>query len=84
MGIDVPVFTGSEELAKKLDFASVYLKVNKVKRGYYKASFVLLAKDPSKYPDYEITRAFLNEIEYQIKAAPEYYLWSHKRWKLRS
>lgn len=84
MGIDVPVFTGSEEIAKKLDFASVYLKVEKVKRGYYSASFVLLAENPNEYEDYQITRMFLDEIEKQIKNVPEYYLWSHKRWKLRN
>ncbi|MBT8263229.1 MAG: lysophospholipid acyltransferase family protein [Bacteroidia bacterium] len=84
MGIDVPVFTGSEEIAKKLDFASVYLKVEKVKRGYYSARFVLLAENPKEFEDYQITRAFLDEIEKQIHKAPEYYLWSHKRWKLRN
>ncbi|NNM23482.1 MAG: lipid A biosynthesis acyltransferase [Flavobacteriaceae bacterium] len=84
MGVDVPVFTGTEELAKKLDFATVYLKVDKLKRGYYKASFVVLAEDPRTYPDYEITRAFLDEIEKQIREAPAYYLWSHKRWKHRN
>jgi KDO2-lipid IV(A) lauroyltransferase len=84
MGIDVPVFTGSEELAKKLDFASVYLKVDKIKRGYYSASFVLLAENPKEFEDYQITRAFLDEIEKQIHNAPEYYLWSHNRWKLRN
>lgn len=84
MGVDVPVFTGTEELAKKLDFAAVYLKVDKLKRGYYKASFVVLAEDPRTYPDYEITRAFLDEIEKQIREAPAYYLWSHKRWKHRN
>jgi KDO2-lipid IV(A) lauroyltransferase len=84
MGINVPVFTGSEELAKKLDFASVYLKVEKVKRGYYRASFVLLAENPKEFEDYKITRAFLDEIEKQVHQTPEYYLWSHKRWKLRN
>ena len=84
MGIDVPVFTGTEELAKKLDFATVYLKVNKVKRGYYSASFVTLAENPKDYEDYQITRLFLDEIEKQIHQAPHYYLWSHKRWKHRN
>lgn len=84
MNVNVPVFTGSEELAKKLDFTSLYLKVSKEKRGYYKARFVMLAEDPSKFNDFEITRRFLDEIEKQINTAPEYYLWSHKRWKLRA
>jgi len=83
MGVDVPVFTGTEELAKKLDFAAVYLKVRKVKRGYYSAYFVTLAENPMEYEDFQITRLFLDEIEKQIHDAPEYYLWSHKRWKHR-
>lgn len=83
MGIDVPVFVGTEELAKKLDFATVYLKVEKVKRGYYSVSFVPLYEDPSEAQDFDITRRFLSEIEKQIHDVPQYYLWSHKRWKLR-
>lgn len=83
MGIDVPIFTGTEELAKKLDFSVVYLHLDKVKRGHYEASFVLLAEDPKKFPDFEITRLFLKEMEKQIHEKPEYYLWSHKRWKHR-
>src|SRR5690606_21361792 len=37
MGIKIPCFTGAERLAKKLDLATAYLKVTKVKRGYYEA-----------------------------------------------
>lgn len=84
MGIDVPVFTGTEELAKLLGFASVYLHIEKLKRGYYKAKFIPLAEDSKAYPDFEITKMFLREIEKQIEEAPFYYLWSHKRWKHRN
>lgn len=84
MGIDVPVFTGTEELAKKLDFAAVYFRIRKIKRGYYKASFIPIAEHSPSVPDYEITRAFLIEIEKQIREEPAYYLWSHKRWKHRN
>lgn len=84
MGIDVPMFTGTEELAKKLDFSVLYLKVEKVKRGYYTATFVPLADNPKEYPDFQITRMFFDSLEAQIRQKPEFYLWSHKRWKLRS
>lgn len=83
MGINVPMFTGTEELAKKLDFAVLYLKVEKVKRGYYTATFVPLVDNPKEYPDFQITRMFFDALETQIREKPEYYLWSHKRWKLR-
>ncbi|MGO3182917.1 MAG: lysophospholipid acyltransferase family protein [Aequorivita sp.] len=84
MGIDVPMFTGTEELAKKLNFSVLYLKVEKVKRGYYTATFVPLADNPKEYPDFQITRMFFDALEDQIRQKPEYYLWSHKRWKLRN
>lgn len=81
MGIRVPVFVGTEELAKRLDQVPVYLHVDKIKRGYYKAKFILLSETPKEVPDYQITRSFLNEVEKQIHEKPAYYLWSHKRWK---
>lgn len=84
MGIRVPVFVGTEELAKRLGQIPVYLHVEKVKRGYYSARFIPLTMDPKNIPDYGITRMFLDEIEKQIHKAPAYYLWSHKRWKHRN
>ncbi len=83
MGINVPVFTGGETLANKLDLAHLYLKVQKVKRGYYTASFVPLVASTDKENPFPITRAFLDQLESQIKEQPEYYLWSHRRWKYR-
>lgn len=81
MGIKVPCFTGAERLAKKLDLTTVYLKVTKVKRGYYEAEVITLAEDSNLYKDYELTDLFLREVEKQIHEAPEYYFWTHKRWK---
>lgn len=81
MGIDVPCFTGAERLAKKLDFTTAYLKVNKVKRGYYEAEIITLAENSKDFKDYELTDMFLREVEKQIHEAPEYYFWTHKRWK---
>ncbi|WP_372937577.1 lysophospholipid acyltransferase family protein [Seonamhaeicola sp.] len=84
MGIEVPCFTGAERLAKKLDFSTAYLKINKVKRGYYQAEIITLAEDSNIYTDYELTDMFLKELEKQIYETPEYYFWTHKRWKHRN
>ncbi|MGE5943538.1 MAG: lysophospholipid acyltransferase family protein [Flavobacteriales bacterium] len=83
MGIKVPCFTGAERLAKKLDLPTAYLKVTKVKRGYYEAEVMTLAENPKEYKDYQLTDMFLREVEKQIHEAPEYYFWTHKRWKHR-
>lgn len=81
MGLEVPVYTGAEMLAKRLDMNMVFVKVQKVKRGFYQATIVPLAENPREYPNYEITSMFLREVEKQIYEAPEYYFWTHKRWK---
>lgn len=83
MGVEVPVHTGAEMLAKKYDMNVVFLKVEKVKRGYYKAQFQTLSENADEVPNYEITDQFLKLVEQQIHEAPEYYLWTHKRWKHR-
>jgi KDO2-lipid IV(A) lauroyltransferase len=83
MGIEVPVHTGAEMLSKKYDMNIIFLKVKKIKRGYYEASFEVLSENVQKVPDYEITDKFLKLVEQQIYDAPEFYLWTHKRWKHR-
>jgi KDO2-lipid IV(A) lauroyltransferase len=81
MGIKVPIHTGAEMLAKKLDMSVVFCKVKKVKRGYYEATFKTITLKPKEFKDYEITDIFLKLVEEQIYEAPEFYLWTHKRWK---
>ena len=81
MNHNVPVFTGAEMLSKKCDLAVCYFKVEKIKRGYYKATYIPLAENPKDFKNYEITDKFIEEVEKQLYEAPEYYLWTHKRWK---
>lgn len=84
MGIEVPVFTGGEALCKKFGMVPMYLKVEYVKRGHYKATFVPLlneGENVKEIPNYELTNRFLQEVEKQIIEAPAYYFWTHKRWK---
>lgn len=83
MGIKVPVFTGIENLSRAHDMPVVYLHVEKIKRGYYHATFKVLSSNPSEEPPFEVVRKYFDELEKQIIAAPEYYLWTHKRWKHR-
>ena len=83
MGIETPVYTGAEMLVKRFDMNVIFLRVKKVKRGYYEATFELMFDNPKEVPDYQISDEFLRRVEKQIYEAPEYYLWTHKRWKHR-
>ena len=73
----VAIIANSSKTQKKV------LKVKKTKRGYYEASFEILSENKNEIPNYEITDQFLKLVEQQIYEAPEYYLWTHKRWKHR-
>lgn len=84
MDIQVPIFNGGEVLARKTGLAVVFLKVSKVKRGYYKAEFIPIALNGKETEEHEITNTFLRLTEAQIREKPAYYLWTHKRWKHRN
>jgi KDO2-lipid IV(A) lauroyltransferase len=83
MGIEVPMYTGAEMLSKRLDLTVVFFSVKRVKRGFYETTFQTLTETPKDFDDYEITDQFTKLVEKQIYEAPEYYLWTHKRWKHR-
>ncbi len=74
-------FLGPEKLAKKLDYAIVYLDVYRTGRGQYKAKFTLLFENTKDTKEYEITKKHVKHLENVIKEKPEFWLWSHKRWK---
>lgn len=81
LGREVPVFIGSEVAAKKLDFAVTYLKIEKVRRGYYQAELIPLTNTPKEFPDYQLTDRYFEMLQTQIRKEPANYLWTHKRWK---
>jgi KDO2-lipid IV(A) lauroyltransferase len=78
---DTPVILGAEKMAKKFDSPIVFLDVMPEKRGYYKVTTEIIVENPKEMADHEITKKFFRILEKQIKNCPEYYLWSHKRWK---
>ena len=78
---DTPVLTGTERIAKKVNHAAFFLDVRRVRRGYYEAEFKLITREPKKMADYEITDIYFQMLEESIRRAPEFWLWSHNRWK---
>ena len=78
---DTPVLTGTERIARKMDHAVFFLDVRRVRRGYYEAEIKLITREPQKMADYEITDIYYQMLEQSIRRAPEFWLWSHNRWK---
>ena len=83
-GVQVPMHTGAEILAKKFDLVVINYITRKVKRGYYETEFQLITDAPKEFEDYQITDKYTRLTENNIKQQPALYLWSHKRFKHRN
>ncbi len=75
------VFTGAERIAKSVNAAVYYLDMVRVKRGYYRGEFVKITDTPKEYTEYQLTIEYAKRLEASICRAPQYWLWSHNRWK---
>lgn len=78
---ETAVFPGAEKVASRFRQAVVFMDIQKVKRGYYEVEFTKLFDDASVTAPYEVTKAHTRFLEEIIRKRPEFWLWSHKRWK---
>ena len=78
---DTAVFSGSEKIAQKLRMALIYGSMERVKRGKYIYHTKLICEDASTTEPGEITDSHLRLLENDIRNAPEFWLWTHRRWK---
>jgi Kdo2-lipid IVA lauroyltransferase/acyltransferase len=78
---DTPVYTGTEKIASKYDMAIIYFNIQKLKRGYYNLGIELLLDHTAGLPEHVITETHVRRLEEIIREKPEYWLWSHRRWK---
>jgi Kdo2-lipid IVA lauroyltransferase/acyltransferase len=76
-------FNGVEKLSHKLDLAILYMHVTRVKRGFYEVTLKKLFDTVTGLPENAVTLAFVRELEEEINQEPQYWLWSHKRWKYK-
>jgi len=78
---ETPVFIGTERIGKQVDALIYYADVKRIKRGYYHCEFKQLADNAKSVPDYGLTDMYMRNLEQMITAVPQYWLWTHNRWK---
>lgn len=78
---DTPVYLGAEKIASKYDMAVVFFNIRKIKRGYYNYTVELLFEHTALLPEHLITEKHVRRLEEIIREKPEYWIWSHRRWK---
>jgi KDO2-lipid IV(A) lauroyltransferase len=80
-GREVPIHTGAEELARTYDMGIIYLSIQKIRRGYYAASFETFQPQVEGSSNYSIMEAYMQKVELEIMEQPHTYLWTHRRFK---
>ena len=78
---ETPVFLVVEKLARRYNTAVVYCELQRVKRGYYEAHLTLITENAAEADETEITEKHVRLLEQTIRRNPQYWLWSHRRWK---
>jgi KDO2-lipid IV(A) lauroyltransferase len=74
---------GVEKIAKSTKRPIYYFKVSVVKKGYYHVEVLPMCLDPANMDEFAITNLHFKFLEKIIKEQPQYWLWSHKRWKFK-
>jgi len=78
---ETAVLFGTEKYATEYNYPVVYGCINKLKRGHYEVVFELVHDQPADTPYGFITEAHTRLLERDILRKPEFWLWSHRRWK---
>lgn len=81
LGQETAFYFGAEILANQMDTAVVNAIIHKVKRGFYEIDLQLITTAPQNESYGFITQTYINQLEETIRQKPQYWLWSHKRWK---
>jgi len=78
---DALFYPGPAVISKRFNQPVFFQKIEKTGRGKYETTFELLFENPAQFSETEIIKTYIRRMEEVIREKPEFYLWSHKRWK---
>lgn len=74
-------YPGPAFITRRFNYPVFFQKIEKKSRGIYETTFELLFENPAEVSESEIIKRYILKMEEIIREQPEFYLWSHKRWK---
>lgn len=83
LGRETAFLHGPEYYSRKYNYPTIFVDIQRVRRGYYELELMALTEEPNKMRNGELTQKFANKLEEVIRKKPEDWLWSHRRWKLK-
>lgn len=74
-------YRGIDQIATRLGMPVYFVHIERVSKSHYKARFELIYDGVEKVEEDEVTVRYAAKLEQMIKERPEFWMWSHKRWK---
>ncbi len=81
LGQESAFFLGTEVIAKMTRFPVLFAQCTRRSRGQYELTLHEVAKPPYDKESHAITERYIELTEMAIRAEPESWLWSNRRWK---
>lgn len=78
---ETAVFRGTAIIAQKFNLPIIYTSIHRTKRGYYHVVAKTIVSKPKEKTETEILTIFMQHLEEDIKKNPQFWLWTHRRWK---
>jgi len=81
LGVETPFYNGLEKLSRKFNLPVVFISTRKKDDGTYSVFAEEITNNPKSLSPGSITRKYAELLEIEIRNQPEFWLWSHRRWK---
>lgn len=78
---DALFYPGPAVISRKFNQPVFFQRLEKTGRGKYEVTFELLFENSTEFSEADIIKAYIKKMEDLIHEKPEFYIWSHKRWK---
>ena len=83
LGQKTAFFNGIEKTAQKFRLPVIFVELTRISKVHYKAHLEILYDGKAPLAPHELTGRYARRLERMVRRAPQYWMWSHKRWKHR-
>ena len=78
---DTAFYLAPDTIARFVNYPVYFLTMRRESRGRYQAAFSRIAKPPYTGKEHIVVKAYIVEVEKQIRDCPQDWFWLHRRWK---
>jgi KDO2-lipid IV(A) lauroyltransferase len=83
LGQDTAFYIGAEQIARATRLPILYVRVRRVRRGYYEVELKQLWDGREVTEPDTVTERYARACELDVLASPADWLWSYRRWRLK-